>query len=193
MQGAREPTVQDGDHDLADLLTRSAQGDQVAFSSLYDATVNRVYGLTMRVLRAHSEAEDVTHESFIEIWRCASRFDPSRGTAHAWIFTIVHRKAVTRVRSATAARQREARYHWLNHAVEYDSTSELVLRSVEGQRVRSAMSRLTLLQQQAIELAYFEGLTHSEVATALRIPVGTAKTRIRDGLHRLRAEWTHAA
>lgn len=189
-----ESTVQAGDrYDVGDLLTRCAQGDQVAFAFLYDAIVGRVHGLSVRVLRDHLLAEDVTHESLMEVWRCASRFDSNKGSAHAWILTIAHRQAVTRVRSATASFKREASYLSPNHTAEYDSTGELSLRNTEDESGRSAVRRLRPLQRQAIELAYFEGLTYSEVAAVLGIPGDTAKSRIRDGLICLRAEWSHKA
>jgi RNA polymerase sigma-70 factor (ECF subfamily) len=190
MDGSIELTVLDVHEDgLGGLLTRCSWGDSAAFTSLYDSIVGHVYGLSLRVLRDHFHPEEVTHDSFIEIWLCAGRFDPSRGSAQAWIFTIAHRKAVDRVRALTTARTRETRYHRLNHVGEFDSTGELAMRNVECESVRAMMSRLT--EGQAIELAYFKGLTHSEVATALQVPLGTAKTRIRDGLIRLRGEWAN--
>lgn len=188
-----EAVEQQHDVDLNDLLTRCAHRDEVAFASLYDAIAGRVYGLIVRMLRDRNHAEDVTHETFIEVWRCAVRFDPARGTARAWVCTIAHRRAVDGLRSVTAAHKRDLRYFLMNDSVEHDSTAELALLSVEGDRVRSAMSRLTPLQRQAIDLAYFGGFTQSEVAAALRIPVGTAKTRVRDGLLRLRADLSQAA
>ena len=172
--------------DLAALLRTSARGDESAFARLYDATSARAYGLAVRVVRDPSQAEEVTQEAFLEIWRTAGRFDPSRGSAVSWILTLVHRKAVDRVRSAEARTRRDSTYGQKNQAVEHDSTAEAVEASLEARRVRQALGSLTEVQRQALELAYFKGYTHTEVATMLDLPVGTAKTRIRDGLIRLR-------
>jgi RNA polymerase sigma-70 factor (ECF subfamily) len=171
---------------LAGLLQRSARGDRAAFAELYDATAARVHGLAVRVVRDPAQAEEVTQEAFLEIWRTASRYDASRGSAISWLLTITHRKAVDRVRSAEAASRRESTYHHQNQTVDTDTTAEAATASLEARRVRTALRALTAAQREAIELAYFGGYTHTEVATLLDLPVGTAKTRIRDGLIRLR-------
>lgn len=172
--------------DLSELLKLSARGDQGAFAVLYDAMAARVYGLAVRVVRDPAQAEEVTQEAFLEIWRMASRYDVERGSATAWMLTIVHRKAVDRVRSAEAATRRDTTYHSQNQAVDHDSTADAAHASLEARRVRAALHSLTAVQREALELAYFGGYTHTEVATMLDLPVGTAKTRIRDGLIRLR-------
>ena len=172
--------------DLAELLKLSGRGDEAAFAQLYDATAARAFGLAVRVVRDPSQAEEVAQEAFLEIWRTASRFDRAKGSAVSWILTLVHRKAVDRVRSAEASTRRDTTYHQGNHKIEHDSTAEAAQASMEARRVRQAMSSLTEVQRQALELAYFKGYTHTEVASMLDLPVGTAKTRIRDGLIRLR-------
>ena len=172
--------------DLADLLKQSGRGDQAAFAQLYDATSSRVFGMALRVVRDPAQAEEVTQEAFLEIWRTAGRFDPDRGSPLAWLLTITHRKAVDRVRSAEASTRRDTSYHQQNQPVDHDSTAEAAHASLEGRRVRDALKSLTAVQRQALELAYFGGYTHTEVAGMLDLPVGTAKTRIRDGLIRLR-------
>ena len=172
--------------ELADLLQRSARGDRAAFAELYDATAARAHGLALRVVRDPAQAEEVTQEAFLDVWRTASRYDAERGSALAWLMTIVHRKAVDRVRSAEASGRREATYHQRNQTVDHDTTAEAAHASLEAHRVRSALRQLTDVQREAIELAYFGGYTHTEVAALLDLPVGTAKTRIRDGLIRLR-------
>jgi RNA polymerase sigma-70 factor, ECF subfamily len=172
--------------DLAVLLKLSGRGDEAAFAELYDATSARAYGLAVRVIRDPSQAEEVTQEAFLEIWRTASRFDVSKGSAVSWVLTIVHRKAVDRVRSAQASTRRDTTYHQGSQAVDHDSTAEAAQASMEARRVRQAMDSLTAVQREALELAYFKGYTHTEVASMLDLPVGTAKTRIRDGLIRLR-------
>lgn len=173
-----------GEH--ASLLKRSARGDQAAFAELYDATSARVHGLVLRVVRDRAQAEEVTQEVFLEIWRTASRFDAERGSALAWLMTIAHRKAVDRVRSAEASSRRDLTYHQRNHTVDHDVTADAAHASLEARRVRTALTQLTDIQREALELAYFGGYTHVEVAALLDLPVGTAKTRIRDGLIRLR-------
>lgn len=172
--------------ELADLLRLCARGDEAAFAQLYDATSARVYGLVLRVVRDPAQAEEVTQEAYLEIWRTATRFDPKRGSALSWLMTIGHRKAVDRVRSAEASSRRDTTYHREDRPVERDVTAEAATASLEATRVRQALQELTAVQREALELAYFGGYTHTEVATMLDLPVGTAKTRIRDGLIRLR-------
>jgi len=172
--------------DLVDLLRACGRGDETAFARLYDATASRVVGLAVRVVRDPAQAEEVAQEAFLEIWRTAGRFDPAKGSPLGWLLTIVHRKAVDRVRSAEASTRRDTTYHQQNHPVEHDSTAEAGLASMEARRVRGALKSLTAVQREALELAYFGGYTHTEVATMLELPIGTAKTRIRDGLIRLR-------
>jgi RNA polymerase sigma-70 factor (ECF subfamily) len=171
---------------LSDLLTRSARGDQQAFAQLYDATSARIFGLALRVVRDPAQAEEVTQEAYLEVWKTSSRFDSNRGSAMSWLMTICHRKAVDRVRSAEASTRRDTSYSQQNHTIDHDSTSDAAQASMEARRVRDALSGLTDVQREAIELAYFGGYTHTEVAGILNLPVGTAKTRIRDGLIRLR-------
>ena len=182
---ASQPASSPSD-DLAQLLRSSAKGDQQAFAQLYDATSSRVLGLAIRVVRDPAQAEEVTQEAFLEVWRTASRFDADRGSALSWLLTICHRKAVDRVRSAEASTRRDTSYHQQNQSVDHDSTADAAQASMEAHRVRGALQGLTEVQREAIELAYFGGYTHTEVAGILDLPVGTAKTRIRDGLIRMR-------
>jgi RNA polymerase sigma-70 factor, ECF subfamily len=172
--------------DLADLLKRSGRGDQAAFAQLYDAVAGRVFGLALRVVRDPAQAEEVCQEALLDLWRTSARYDPAQGSAISWIFTLVHRKAVDRVRSAEASTRRDTSYHHRNQHVEHDTTAEAVEASFEARRVRTALESLTPVQREALELAYFGGYTHTEVASMLDLPIGTAKTRIRDGLIRLR-------
>ncbi len=182
------PSPEDGapGPDLVDLLRRSGRGDEAAFARLYDATATRVFGLALRVVRDRAQAEEVTQEALLEIWRTAGRYDPDRGSPLSWLLTITHRKAVDRVRAAEAASRRDVTYHQQNQPVEHDSTAEAAQASLEAHRVRTALSTLTEVQREAVGLAFLGGYTHTEVATMLDLPVGTAKTRIRDGLIRLR-------
>ncbi len=172
--------------DLAGLLRLSARGDEQAFARVYDATAPRVHGLVLRVLRDPAQSEEVTQEIFLEVWRTAARYDVSRGSALAWLMTIAHRRAVDRVRAAEASTRREATYHEQNQEVAHDATSDAATAALDAHRVRQAMESLTEVQREAVGLAFFGGYTHTEVARLLDLPVGTAKTRIRDGLIRLR-------
>ncbi len=171
---------------LAGLLRASARGDEAAFARLYDATAPRLYGLALRVVRDPAQAQEVTQEAYLEIWRTASRFDPASGGAQGWLLTILHRRAVDRVRSAEAAGRRDAAYLETQQSVDHDATVAAVEASLDATRVRAALAGLTEVQREAIGLAYYGGYTHTEVAAMLDLPVGTAKTRIRDGLIRLR-------
>jgi len=170
------------------LLSLVATGDQRAFASLYDLMAPRVLGLVRRVLRDHAQSEEVAQEIFLEIWQNAPRFDASKGTAVTWIMTMTHRRAVDRVRSAQSSKDRDTRIGIRDFAPDYDNVAETVEVHLEHERVQRAMARLTDLQRQAVTLAYFNGYSHTEVAELLHIPVGTIKTRLRDGMIRLRDE-----
>lgn len=172
--------------DLAEWLRRSARGDESAFADLYDATSSRIYGLVLRVVRDPAQAEEVSQEAYLDVWRTASRFDPARGSALSWLMTIAHRKAVDRVRAAQSSRTRDTAYHQRNHQVDFDATAETAHAKLDAAGVRVALDHLTPAQREAISLAYLGGYTHTEVAGLLDLPLGTAKTRIRDGLIRLR-------
>ena len=171
---------------LGELLKSCGRGDESAFARLYDATSARVVGLALRVVRDRAQAEEVAQEAYLDIWTYSGRFDPSKGSPLGWLLTIVHRKAVDRVRSAEASTRRDTTYESQNQPIAHDSTAEAAQASMEARRVRGALQSLTTVQREALELAYFGGYTHTEVATMLDLPVGTAKTRIRDGLIRLR-------
>ena len=172
--------------DLGELLRMCSLGDESAFARLYDAVSSRIYGLVLRVVRDPAQSEEVAQEALLDIWRTSARFDPERGSAVSWMLTIAHRKAVDRVRSAQASTDRDSSYGSRHQERSYDQTVETVERRLDAQRVRNAMDVLTDTQRKAVELAYFGGYTHTEVASLLGVPLGTAKTRIRDGLIRLR-------
>jgi RNA polymerase sigma-70 factor (ECF subfamily) len=171
-----------------ELLALVATGDQVAFAELYDQMAPRVLGLVKRLLIDHAQSEEVTQDIFLEIWQSATRYEPTRGGASTWIMTMTHRRAVDRIRSSQAGRDRDTKFGIRDLAVAYDDVSETVETRIEHERVNKAMSRLTELQYQAISLAYYGGFSQSEVALHLQIPRGTVKTRLRDGLIRLRDE-----
>ena len=171
-----------------DLIVRIADGDQAAFSDLYNHIAPRVLGLVTRLLRDHSQSEEVTQEVFLEIWQTAPRFDPLKGAVSTWIFTMAHRRAVDRVRASQASRTRDTKIGIRDYDPEYDNVAESVEIRIEHEKVEKAMTRLTELQRQAVTLAYYGGYSHTEVATILDVPVGTVKTRLRDGMIRLRDE-----
>ena len=170
---------------LADLLGRCSVGDEEAFEELYSATSARVFGLVLRIVVQHALAEEITQDVFAYVWAEAGRYEPSRGSAVGWILTIAHRRAVDRVRSVAASRTRDDVWTRKVTPEPFDSTAEAAHSSVEAARVRGALGALTLKQRTAIQLAYFHGLTYTEVAAHLGIPHSTAKTRIRDGLRSL--------
>jgi len=179
-------TPADPGSSLEELLASSAKGDEKAFAELYDQTSSRVYGMVLRVLRDPAQAAEVTQDVYLEVWRQSARFDSSRGAVLSWLLMIGHRRAVDRVRSAQSSINRDTRYTVLNTERAYDETSEQVQAGLEAQRVRKVLNDLTEAQREAVSLAYFGGYTHSEVAELLHIPLGTVKTRIRDGLIRMR-------
>jgi RNA polymerase sigma-70 factor (ECF subfamily) len=170
--------------DVDELMSRVADGDRDAFAALYDAVASRVYGLIRRVVRDATLAEEVAQEALVEVWRTAARFDRTRGSAAGWIFTIAHRRAVDRVRAEQAAADRERRT--ASASVPFDDVIEEVTARLEQHAVRRCLDTLTRLQREAILLAFYGGLTYREVADRLDAPLPTVKTRMRDGLIRLR-------
>jgi len=181
------PDVDTGEP-IKELLGRVASGDQRAFGELYDLTAPRLLGLIKRVLVDHAQSEEVAQEVFLEIWQTATRFDRSKGSAMSWMLTMAHRRAIDRVRSAQAGRDRDVRIGIRDLGTEYDEVSETVETTIESERVKVAMASLSEVQRQAVTLAYYGGYTQSEVADFLGVPLGTVKTRLRDGMIRLRDE-----
>jgi RNA polymerase sigma-70 factor (ECF subfamily) len=167
-------------------LARVATGDKRAFAELYDATASRIYGLVRRLLIDPAQSEEVTQEIYLEIWQTAGRYKPERGSAMSWMLTMAHRRAVDRVRASQSSRERDSKVGIRDYDREYDQVAEHVEITIEGERVKRALGGLTELQRQAVELAYYGGLSHSEISAELHVPVGTIKTRIRDGMIRLR-------
>jgi RNA polymerase sigma-70 factor (ECF subfamily) len=178
------PVEDDSATGLGDLMLRVARGDRDSFERVYELISGPVYGLVLRVLRDPSQSEEVAQEVLVEVWRQASRFDPARGSANAWVMTMAHRRAVDRVRSAQAATDREQRTATLER--EHDHVAEDVEARLERERVRRCLGGLTELQRESVVLAYYSGYTYVEVAELLKLSLGTVKTRMRDGLIRMR-------
>ncbi|WIB59870.1 ECF RNA polymerase sigma factor SigK [Curtobacterium sp. MCLR17_007] len=170
------------------LLLRVAQGDQQAFSELYDELAGRVLGLITRLLRDRAQSEEVAQEVFLEVWQQAAKFDTGRGSAASWILTMAHRRAVDRVRAAQSSRDRDTKIGIRDFESGFDQVSESVEIRIEHERVSRALGRLTEFQRQAVQLSYYGGYSHSEMAEMLGVPIGTVKTRLRDGMIRLRDE-----
>ncbi len=169
------------------LLWRAGRGDQEAFGALFDELSPMVHGVVLKVVRDPAQAEEVSQEVFVELWRLAARFDGSKGSARSWAATLAHRRAIDRVRSEQASRDRQTRD--AAHVVrDHDVVVAEVETSIDQARVRRALSHLSDIQREAVELAYFGGHTYREVAVLLGVAEGTVKSRIRDGMIRLRDE-----
>lgn len=167
-------------------LALAAHGDQRAFADLYDLVSARVFGLILRVLIDRSQSEEVLQEVFLEAWQTATAFDPDRGSARAWLLTIAHRRAVDRVRSSRAARRRDLAAGARELARTHAGVDDEVALMIDGGRAVRGLDELPEAQRSALVLAYFGGYTQSEISALVGAPLGTVKTRIRDGLTRLR-------
>jgi RNA polymerase sigma-70 factor (ECF subfamily) len=168
------------------LLRAVARGDDASFARLYDLLAPRVFGLARRVLRDPAQAEEMAQEVLVEVWRTAPRFDPERGSGLSWVLRIAHRRTVDRVRSEQASADRIQRVAAASVQIPFDEVADQVGSRLERQQVRRCLDRLTELQREAITLAYYGGHTYREVATLLGAALPTIKTRLRDGLIRLR-------
>jgi len=166
-------------------LIRVSRGDEQAFAGLYDRTAGAVYGLARRVVRDPARAEEVMQEVLLQVWRSASRYERGRGSAKSWILTLAHRRAIDAVRHDQASTDRERRYDWTG-GPEVDVVDDEVTLRMEHQQVRRCLGSLTDLQREAVGLAYYGGHTYAETAKLLEVNPATVKTRMRDGLIRLR-------
>lgn len=173
--------------DAAGLLARVSQRDAAALAALYDLAGGAVHGVCRRILRDPSDAEEATMDVFLQVWQKASRFDPARGDALAWLVTIARSRAIDRLRARGAGRRLETELDERHDSPSSEPGPEAhVSLAQRAARVRAALSALPVEQREVLELAYFEGLTHSEIAQRLAQPLGTAKSRIRLALQRMR-------
>jgi RNA polymerase sigma-70 factor (ECF subfamily) len=179
-QVAGAVTGQTRDAGLETLIGAVARGDQAAFEAVCARAGPAVFG----VVRDPCQTEEVCQEVLLQVWRAASRFEPGKGSALAWVTTIAHRRAVDRVRAEHRLAERQVRAAW--HQVAYDEVAEAVEARLDRERVRRCLGSLTSVQRESVTLAYYGGYTVREVAALLAAPEGTVKTRMRDGLIRLR-------
>jgi len=168
------------------LLVRTAKGDKKAFTLLYDRTASRVYGLVKRVLTDPAQSEEVTQDVYLEAWQNASRYDPVKGKALSWLFTMANRRAIDRVRASQSSRDRDLAAGIRDYEESRDDVEETVEITLEHQRISAIIRTLSANHQQALELTYFQGLTNTEAAQKAGIPAGTMKGRLRDALIALR-------
>jgi RNA polymerase sigma-70 factor (ECF subfamily) len=171
--------------DLDALIARIAKGDERAFAELYDEMAPTVYGIVLRVVRDHTQAETVTGEVFAELWRRAARDDRPRGGVRIWAVTIAHRRAVDHVRPEPS-RRGHRRLDGAPPAGRADRSLHRMIDSLDRDRARRALAELSDGERRVLELAFFDGLTHVAVAEHVGVAVDTVTTRIRDGLIRLR-------
>lgn len=174
----------------ADALRRLAAGDRSALGTLYDDHAAAVFGLLLRMCQRRSEAEELLQEVFLQAWRGAGRYDAERASPRTWLLMIARSRAIDAIRSATARGRREAdsvsRAGWDSHRVQPPEGLERLQEAERRQRVHRALAALPEEQRRAVELAFFAGLTHRQVAERLETPLGTVKSRILLGMKKLR-------
>ncbi len=160
------------------------RGEERALAELYDRYGGAVYNLALRITRDPGTAEEIGLDTFLQIWRQATRFDAQHGTLSSWLFTITRTRAIDRVRAASAAKRTHA--DDLVAVTPADRPEEMAELAERRRLVRQAMKALSAPQRAALELAYYEGLSHSQIAARLDEPLGTVKTRIRQAMHVMR-------
>ena len=167
-------------------IAQVADGDADAFARIYDAWSSRLFALILQIVVDRAQSEEVLQEVFLEVWRTAGSYSPARGSVRAWLVTMARRRAIDRVRSSQAAKNREDRWH--DYLPDMDLTVQAVEDRIVGQEVRRALDAVGEPQRSTLVMAYFTGLTHTEIARRTGVPLGTVKTRIRNGIARLRKE-----
>ncbi|ATZ09541.1 TPA: sigma-70 family RNA polymerase sigma factor [Corynebacterium striatum] len=172
---------------LNDQLVATAAGDRHAFSQLYDVLSPTVFSVCLHVLNNQALAEEVAQDVFVETWNKAANFDPERGNARSWVARLAHGRAVDRLRSHVASVERDDRDAHLEEPTRFIDVESEALEHVESQRLRAAVDAIGEPHRTAVLLAFFGGLSHAELAESTGVPLGTAKTRVRDGIKKLKA------
>ena len=172
--------------DDADLLRSMQAGDQRAVAVLYDRYGGNAYGLAFRITKDGTLAEDVVQDAFLSVWKQAGRFDPNRGHVKSWLLTIVHHKAIDAVRRRTTRNERTLPEGPEEFIATYGRPYEEAAAAMDADAVRAAVRKVPEDQRKTIEMAYFEGLTHVEIAERMQVPPGTVKSRLRIGLAKMR-------
>jgi RNA polymerase sigma-70 factor (ECF subfamily) len=184
-QDSRE--IKTRDQDWAALIKRVADGDQSALTELYDSTSRLVFGLVLRVVGDRATAEEVVLDVYTQVWRQAATYDTKRGAPLAWIMTIARTRGIDRLRSGKHEFQKKESLDSIGEARSATASPEdNTVMSERRTLVRSALDLLSAEQREVIELAYYSGLSHSEIALKLNQPLGTVKTRTRLGMMKLR-------
>lgn len=171
--------------ELSDALLRSAAGDKQAFSVVYDSLSPTVFSVILSVVKNQALAEEVAQDVFVEAWRKAQQFDPQRGNARTWIARIAHARAVDRLRAHIASMERDDRDAAMDKVSYVIDVESDALANVESQRLHRAVKEIGEPHSTAVALAFFGGLSHAELAELTDVPLGTAKTRVRDGIRKL--------
>ena len=184
--GVASGTPAAGGRTLNEQLLATGRGDEAALAQVYDAMASAVFGVAKRVVRDPARAEEITQDVFLSVWRFATRFDPAKGSAQTWILTLTHRRAVDVVRAEEASTRRENRAAATAGDTPFDSVQEQATTRIEGEQVRRCLGSLTELQREAVTLAYYGGYTYPEVSALLNVNLSTIKTRMRDGMIRMR-------
>ena len=187
--GVAKAFAPESEHALADLIERAGRGDAGAFGEVYDATSRRVFGLAQKILQDRDAAEEAAAEAYVYMWRNAARYDRAKGDAIKWMLLVTRSRAIDLLRSRLRGRERESSIECADSLVDPAVGPDGIHHDAEqGGRMRAAVAALPQRQREVIEIAYFRGLSYSEVAADLGIPVGTVKTRVRAGLSALRGQ-----
>ena len=167
-------------------MRRIAASDQSGLTTLYDESSSFVYGLAYRVLGSAADAEEVTIDVYAQVWRTAGSYQEGRGSVLSWLATMARSRAIDRLRARNVAGRSDEPLSIVEHAASAVAVEDTLVARMDSRRVVVAVESLPEEQQRALRLAYFTGMSHSEIAAHLGVPMGTVKTRIRLGLQRLR-------
>lgn len=167
-------------------LRRCAEGDQSALAHLYDESSRYVYGLALRILRDPADAEEITLDVFSQVWNSASTFSHQRGSVFSWLITLARSRSIDRLRTKTSQARRHEQMIEARHASSQADPEQSAANLQQRATIQAALDQLTPEQRELLELAFYSGLSHSELALHLNQPLGTVKTRIRQGMIRLR-------